>query len=295
MADVLSNEQNIVPDFSYFTENNVVVTSAGANNLPDVRETTDVATKRTKKKKVAAKEEKKTAIDAYKENIEALQVTVMQYDQLANEFKNDLDFIRASRTMKGKFHYAAEIGQTLNSILNSKVSAIKELNNVARNAQEHDYKVQKDAAIAAQGDDDRRLMDMYNAFIGAPVSSGGRNVLGPSESQMTIIDAVPQYMPDGSAGFQHYMNNLTPEQNMMLFEGNPNVKQVVTYNAATGEKHFTVMDMSTGQEIPNAAHHDDMFLEGVTIDRRRGIARNTNLNESYPLVVYNDDSSTRGY
>lgn len=292
--DIDMNKQSIV-DFSYFENNDVVITSDGPN-LPALTETVEVAPvkkRSTKKKSEKGDVVEETSLDKYSDNIGALQNAILQYDILANEFKTDLDMVRNSRTLKGKFHYAAELGQTLNSILSNKVNAIKELNNVVKNAQEFDYKKYKDSMLANQNDDDRRLMDMYNAFIGSPISTG-RGMLGPTESQMTIIDQVPQYMgPD--AGYQNYLSNMTPEQTMMLYENDPNVQQVVTYNEVTGEKHFQVMNVVTGEVIPNAAHHDDSFLEGITIDPRRGIARNPNLNESYKLVTVNNDINTKGF
>lgn len=296
-----------VVDFSYFENNDVVLTSE-AVGVPRVVDSAEmVPTKRKRKKKEtelvngstidtgSSATEEVTVLDAYEDNMNALRATVMEYEMLAGEFKADLDQIRASRTLKGRYHYASEIGQTLNSILSNKVAAIKELNATIKNAKEYDYKVAKDRQASMEANDDKHIMDMYNAFIGAPVpNAGNRSMLGPTDYQTTMYGVVPQSMgPD--VGYDNYIRNLTPEQNMMLYENNPDVKQVVTYNAATGEKHFAVMNVKTGQEIPNAAHHDDMFLEGVTIDPRRGIARNTNLNESYPLIVLNDDNSTNGF
>lgn len=301
MAEVL-NPNAVSSDtdyFSYLENNNVVLTSAA---LPATTETTSITPtgkKRTRSVKRASEEvatpQEASVLEAYEDNMDALRTTVLEYDILAGEFKSDLDQIRASRTMKGKYHYAAEIGQTLNSILSNKVNAIKELNATIKTAKEYDYKVAKDRQAAMEGNDDKRIMDMYNAFIGAPVSGGGnRSLLGPTDYQTTVVDVIPQVIgPD--VGFNNYMANITPEQNTMLFETNPDIKQVVTYNAATGEKHFAVMNMATGQEVPNVSKHDDMFLEGVTIDPRRKIARNTNLNESYPLVIYNDDTGTNGF
>ena len=301
MSDIAKEaRKEVAVDFSFFSDeaNKSKLTAAIPSNLPAVQPdgTVTVSAKKTvrKKKDETTDEETTSVLGAYEDNMNALKKTVMEYDILAAEFKADLDYIRGSRTLKGKFHYSAEIGQTLNSILSNKVAAIKELNATVKTAKEYDYKVAKDRQAALEGNDDKRIMDMYNAFIGSPVSAGNRNVLGPTDYQMTLINQVPQYMGE-DAGYSNYIQNLTPEQNMMLFETNPDIKQVVTYNQSTGEKHFQVMNVKTGEVIPNAAHHDDMFLEGVTIDPRRKIARNTNINESYPLIVYNDESKTNGF
>ena len=42
--------------------------------------------------------------------------------------------------------------------------------------------------------------------------------------------------------------------------------------------------------------HDAMFLEDTLIDKKRNIARNVNLGETYPLVVVGGNSSnTQGF
>ena len=91
----------------------------------------------------------------------------------------------------------------------------------------------------------------------------------------------------GSADTQYnnYLQNITPAQNMMFLENNPNIQQVVVYNQETGARYFDVIDMSTGQSVPNAEKHDAMFMEDVTIDQKNRVARNINLGETYPLVI----------
>jgi hypothetical protein len=47
------------------------------------------------------------------------------------------------------------------------------------------------------------------------------------------------------------------------------------------------MDMSTGQVVPGLPVRDQMFMEDTTLDLKNNIAKNINLNETYPLVVIN--------
>ena len=49
------------------------------------------------------------------------------------------------------------------------------------------------------------------------------------------------------------------------------------------------MDMTTGQVINGLPTRDPMFLEDTTIDLRNKIAKNINLNETYPVVVINNE------
>ena len=40
--------------------------------------------------------------------------------------------------------------------------------------------------------------------------------------------------------------------------------------------------------MPNLPTYDPMFMEDTTLDLDQGIARNLNLNETFPLIVIND-------
>ena len=75
---------------------------------------------------------------------------------------------------------------------------------------------------------------------------------------------------------------------MMRYENNPNIKQVVVFDAATGNKFFQMMDMSNGTVVPNVPVYDQMFMEDTTLDLNTKIAKNINLNETFPIVVINE-------
>jgi hypothetical protein len=84
----------------------------------------------------------------------------------------------------------------------------------------------------------------------------------------------------------NYMSNLTPEQNAMLHEGK--VETAVVYDKATGKKYFQAVDIATHQPVPNIPTPDPMFLNDITVDPVRKVARNTNLNEVYPVILVNE-------
>lgn len=307
----MAKEKNeLVPTFDYFVDNDVKISSGN----PMLKSEIGVTKKKRrinpirelKDKEVNESEVVEThTLNNYEDNINALKNTVVELDILAGELKADLNKVRSSQTLRGKYQYTNMLGQSISQILSTKVNAIKEINTTIKNAIELDYRMAKDKrdAEANAANDDRRIMELYNAFIGAPVSGGldaSRALLGPTAQQMTLpiasgidtIDAVDSNV------YNNYMSNLTPEQNRMILEGNPDIKEVVIYDEATGEKHFDVMNIKTGERIPNVAHHDDVFLEdgmGMVIDSRRKIARNTNINESYPLIVVNSGVDTNGF
>ena len=297
------NDTHIV-DFSCFIDKDIPLGS-GPGELPDDYNTN------TKKKKVNPINKKKNnnvevldgdiieekSINNYKDTMNALKNTVVELDILANDMKSDLDQVRGSRTLKGRYQYSSMLGQNIAQILSTKVQAIKEMNSTIKNAVELDYKIRKDNQAINNANDDQTLMNMYNAFISSPVS-GGRDALGPSSQQLMLPNTNIQYtsIPNGpiednnmpiDVGYNNYINNLSPENKRMIAESNPDIKEVVIFNESTGEKHFKVMNTKTGDILEDIAHHDDIFLEDCSINKRNKIVRNTNLNESYPLVIIN--------
>ena len=88
--------------------------------------------------------------------------------------------------------------------------------------------------------------------------------------------------------YQNFKSNMSPEVNRMILESTPNIKDVVVYDQATGNKYFDVIDVTTNQSVPNVPVRDAMFVEDCTIDTRNRIARNINLNETYPLIILNE-------
>ncbi len=307
----LSENDAEIVDFDFFVDNKVAVSSgvgSGGNTSTEV-------TKRRRRVNPIKEENNDNSdiidapntLNSYAENMAELKKTAMQLDSLANDLKSDLDQVRASRTLKGKYQYTSMIGNNLASILATKSQVIREMNNTIKNSIELDYKIQKDRLAAKEGDDDKRIMDMYNAFISAPISGNKQQLLGiPSEQQLTLpmsnnVNMISRVVRPGAVvtddpGFDNYMNNMTPEQNLMMYENNPDVKQVVVYNEDTGERFFDVRNIKTGESIPNVSKHDNMFLEDTVIDKKRKIARNVNLGESYPLIVVGGNSKdTKGF
>lgn len=230
----------------------------------------------------------------YEDTNNLLKSTIIQVDVLSAEVKKDLDDIRASRTLKKKYDYIPAMSASLAGLLNTKLSAIKEMNDSITNSHNLDLKRVKEikvAEAAAKGDDDKYIMDMYNAFINAPIS-GGRAQLGmPMADTMminpteNIIRANVGNVAEYDAGYENYVRNMTPEQRMMRYENDPNVKTVVVYNQSTGARHFDVIDLRTNQSVPGTPKPDVMFLENITIDLKNGLARDVNLNKTYPLIV----------
>ena len=249
--------------------------------------------------------------DTYDDTNGMLRETIGQLDMVASEIKTEMDNILRSRTMKGKYAALGAITKPLTDTLSTKVQAIKELNNSIKAVNDLEYRRAKDnRAFESQASDDKNIMDMYNAFIQAPMPNGQKrfDMLGasPADVMFNMVAArenpgVPipieasngalVYAADstGDAGYDNYLQNATPEQRAMMIEDDPDIETVVVYDKKTGAKQFQVVNLRTGAPVPGVPTPDPMFLSDTMVDVRQGVARNTNLNMTYKLLCVNGD------
>lgn len=220
----------------------------------------------------------------YAETNNILRSAIMQLDSSMAQVQEDIDYVRHAKTLRNKYQYLSLLQGSMGTMIANKISAARELNNTISKCNDFEMKRYKEnKASASNIDDDQRVMEMYKAFVNTPVSSNPF----PNVSQMAVSGSPVMATALGNQddNFTNYMNNMTPAQQTMYLEGNPNIQQVVVYNQETGARYFDVIDMTTGQSVPNAEKHDVMFLEDVTIDLKNKVARNVNIGETYPLVV----------
>lgn len=243
--------------------------------------------------------EDNSAMYTYAQTTMMLHETVQQIDMVASELKDELDMVRLSKTYRNKHNTMVGLATSLGKMLETKVSAISQINNSISKANDLDYKREKDrkAAEANSAADDKYLMDLYNSFIKNPMGNTQQDILGPNMINTTLMgnniiraDVIDKNNQNTmqDAGYLNYLSNITPEQNLMFYESNPNVKTVVVYDASNGNKFFQVMDISTNQVIPNVPVMDNRFMEDTYIDLKNRIAKNNNLHESYPVIVINE-------
>jgi len=231
--------------------------------------------------------------ESYSETNNMLKSAIIQADIMTSDIARDLTDIRLSKTLRKKYDYISLLSGTSSTLLSTKVSAIRELNKTITDCHNLELKRYKDLKLTEnEQDDDKRMMDMYNAFISTPVGGMGMSPVAgnfiPPSSDLTLggmPNIIRANIDNSDAGYLNYVNNMSPEQNLMRYENNPNVKTVVVYDQSTGRRWFDVINIMTGESIPNVSRPDQMFLEDTTIDLRNKIARNTNLDTTYPLVV----------
>ena len=235
-------------------------------------------------------ESKTPYISTYEGTTKQLRDTINGIDMLAAQIQSDLQAVRASRTLKKKYDYVCELSSTIGTLVSNRISAIKELNNTITNAHKLDMSRSKTIKELSDGaNDDKAVMDMYNAFVNAPM--GNANALPPGFN-------VPAHILNGSGGipvtqqgftedqmYESFVNNPSPEMSAIAMERNPNIKIVVVYNQETQDKYFDVVDVTTGQSVPGIERPSEKLLTHMDINIREGIARNLDANLMYDLVL----------
>lgn len=224
---------------------------------------------------------------SYTETNNLIRGAIVQADELSAEIKQDIDSVRSSKTLKNKYTYITNLTASASSLISTKIAAIKELNSTI--TQSHNLELNRMKALKINEkdeNDDMKMMDIYSAFVNTPVGTYtpqapsiqdialGVNANNPSVSAVEMVS--PNSQPGGA---------LTPEQNRMRLESNPNIQTVVRYDQSTGQRFFDVIDNMTGASIPNYPRPDSFLLEDTTIDVHSGIARNRNINTVWPLVL----------
>lgn len=263
-------------------------------------------------------------INTYFETASMIKQSMDQIDTVMIDIKKELDDVRRSRTLKSKYNVMVGLAGNLSDLMNARISAIKELNNCISKSNDMDYKRQKDrkeAMMGAGGGDELAVMNLYKSMVSDPgvvlgqagqkipdymikqmqqqmnggVTNGMANVSGivrGTESTPINNNNMP-FDPTQDQGYINYMANMPPAMNALLMEQNPDIKEVVVFDASTGAKWFQVMNTKTNQVIPNMQVTDQMFMEDTTLNIKNRTAQNINLGKVYPLVVINDNVTSK--
>lgn len=240
-------------------------------------------------------------IKQYDETNNMLKSAICQTDALNRDIMIEIGKIKDSKTLKRKYDYIAQLSSTSGSLLSTKINAIRELNKTITDCNNMEIKRIKELNLNNQVNDDEQIMNMYNAFVNAPINNGSVMPLGPSMLDTTMMGGTTAgfttfndtSVQQESSGFSNYMSNLTPEQNRMRLENNPNVKTVVVFNQATGDRYFDVIDTSTGASIPNYTRPDSFLLNDTHINLNAGVAVNNNIASKWDLVVIGNEILNR--
>ena len=227
--------------------------------------------------------------DTYLDTNNMAYGVIAQADELLNNAKQELDYIR-TRNIKGKYIYMNNMFASMSSLMSTKLQAIREINNSIKNANDMEYRRFKDNRSLEVEDDNKSIMDAYRAFISAPVGAPAHNL--PSTLDMTAglngVIRADNSNNTNDPGLNHFMSNLTPEENLMLHDNNPDIEEVIVYDQATGAKYFQWMNTRTKEMLNNMPIDSNLVLEDFVIDPRTRLAKNTNLNMIKKVIYLNE-------
>lgn len=238
--------------------------------------------------------------DKYAKTNALLDQTIFEIDDLNSAVKNELKAITASKTLKKKYEYISELAGTSGSLLGTKVTAIRELNKSITDSINLEIKMARENKEAEETDD-KKIMDMYNAFINTPIGSY-TGPIAPTSIELAVgqegIPITPM-TPTGEfqtddLGFNHYMNNLSPEERKIQLE-NQNIKTVVVFDPETGQRYFDNFNLDNNEPVPGLPLPEAQFLDELNINMNTGVARNTNLNITYPVIVKHSAPNFAGF
>lgn len=244
-----------------------------------------------------------STIYTYGETTALLHETLGQIDAINGELVQEFNAVRRNRTMKNKYNVLVGLSENIGSMIGNRLSTIKEINNCISKSNEMDYKKYKDRqALDATMNDDKYISDIYQAFLQNPQNQAPNYQLpavdpaaygsGIVRATLTPSDVANPGQPVDT-GYLNYLAGLTPEQNLMRYERDPDVKQVVVYDASTGNKFFQIMNTRTGEVIPNVPVYGDDIMQDTTLNTNTGIAKNINLNETFPIITINDNITSQ--
>ena len=297
--NVAADDNDIGVNFSFFTSDDAAFI-ATIDNTPTEKKKKSKAKTVEVVPSIHEANAKPGVIDVdysstYGETTGLLRGAIIQADQMASEIQDDLDAVRGSKTLKGKYTYITNLTSAKASILSTKIAAIREMNSSI--TQSHNLELNRMKALKLDQkneNDDMRIMDIYSAFVNQPVG-----VYTPPTANIQDL-TLGVNSPNGAVSGVEMISpsqagTLTPEQNRMRMESNPNIQTVVRYDQSTGQRSFDVIDTSTGMSVPNYPRPDNFLLEDTTIDIHSGIARNRNVNNVWPLILVGSNNFVTEY
>lgn len=250
--------------------------------------------------------EPSATIYSYSETNNLLHETLGQIDAINSELVQEFNSVRHNRTMKNKYMVLTNLSENIGSLISNRINTIKEINNCISKSNDMDYKKYKDIQAAqANMNDDKYVADVYQAFMANPNNLAPAyqmppvdpSVYGSGIIRATVTDDQLRNGANSSTpmdvGYLNYLANMTPEERLMRYENDPDVQQVVVYDASSGNRFFQVMNIRTGEVIPNVPVYDNIILEDTTLDLNTGIAKNININQTFPIIQINNEVTSK--
>lgn len=225
---------------------------------------------------------------AYAETNKQLDDSIAQLNMLGMETLAELNLVRASK-IRNRHNIIRDMTENATSIINAKLSAIKEKNNTINQINKLELDRLKQLKItASEEDDNTKIANLYNAFVNTPIGAGP-GVLGPSMQEIIMNQPSGNAIPVTQIGDDQQMweAGLSPAQNRMLLDAKGVIETIVMYDEATGNRWFEVVDKNTRQPVPNVEKPDNTNIYDLDINIRGNFAKDSNRGVVYPLVVIN--------
>lgn len=223
-------------------------------------------------------------INSYKETNDMLKQSIGEIDMLNSQITADVIQIRANKNLRNKYHLISNLTSASASMLSAKLGAIREINSSITNGHNLDMKrIKEFNNSVSEQDDDKRIQDLYSAYMNMPIGQAQMSI--PNSQEISMFDMSQGYFTQQPQNQQFQM---TPELNAIINESNPYVEEVVIQNdslPAGMNLRYEYIDNRTGEPVPGMKPTDAIFLANLSFDRSLGIARDTNLNKTYRLVV----------
>lgn len=232
---------------------------------------------------------------AYQETNKQLDDSIMQLNALGGELIAELQTVRASKTLRNKYNIVNDMTETATSIINAKITAIREKNKTINDINHMELaRIKELKTQANEEDENAKIASMYDAFINTPVGAG---VLAPPIQDMIINTNTNQGLNHIAIGGDQlaWEQSLDPAQNRMVLEARGSIETVVVYDEITGNRWFEVIDKATRQPVPNVEKPDPSYIYELDINVRGGFAKDSNRNAIYPLIVLHGDNSMQQY
>lgn len=238
-------------------------------------------------------------LSTYADNCAQLDEAIAEINDMSMGVRQDINTIRSSKTIRNKYNYLSNLVGAQSGLISSKIQAIKEKNKCVNDSNNLDLKRMQAVNQMGlnQADDNKILTDLYTAYTqmntGVNAMPMGGNPFGyPTSIDATAagsgivrssIDAKPLEL-----GYTGYMEAPNASQAAVQASMNPNIQSVVIYNP-TAPRHaqvrFDVIDITTGQSVPNIERPHPSLLEDIEIQQDAGLAVSINMGKTYPLIV----------
>ena len=243
--------------------------------------------------------------NAYDNTNKQLDETINQLNALSIDAMNDLQLMRANKTLKNKYMTIGNLIEQNVSIINAKLNAIKEKNKVINDVNNLEIKRLKDLKMdASQEDADVKLANMYHAFVNTPIGAniqggvmgaGLAGALGPSQNAMLMYGNNQQNLnygiiPGDNMDASKGLENMSPAQRRMFLQAQNIMETVVVYDENTGSRRYAAINKSTGQEIPGVELPNPETIYELDVNTYTKTAKDSSRNVVYPVIINNSNS-----